>query len=117
MQKLTSSGVNLGTINSISDLSNTTNPFGKLNSVLSVGIGLITVIAAVWFIYLLITGAVSYMGSGGDKGKIEEAKQKLFTAIVGLIIVIAAIFLAELVGWLLGLDILNAGYLLRNLRP
>lgn len=98
-------------------LANITDPFTTFNGVLSAGIGIITIVAFIWFLYLLVTGAISYMTAGGDKAKIEEAKQKLFTALIGLILVISAVFLVQLIGWLFGIDILNIGGLLNNIHP
>ena len=39
---------------------------------------------------------------GGDKAAIEDARKKIINAIIGLTIVIAAIFLLDLVGTLIG---------------
>ena len=90
------------------------------NKVLSTTIGVLTIVAAIIFIFQIISGAISWMGAGGDKGAIEEARKRITNGIIGLIIVIAAIFIAELIGSLLGLDlILNPGEFINqaNLRP
>jgi hypothetical protein len=70
-------------------------------------IGLMTAIAGIWFIFLLVTGAISLMTSGGDKAQAETARKRITSGIVGLGVVVAAVFLADLIGSLLGLDILN----------
>lgn len=78
------------------------------NQLLSVVIGVLTIVASIWFIFLFITGAISYMSAGGDKGKIETATKKMTTGLIGLAIVIAAIFIINFVGWAFGLEfILN----------
>ena len=67
-----------------------------------------TIIAIIWAIFTLITGAISIISSGGDKQALESAKKKITMGIVGLVVVIIALFIVEVVGYLLGLpDILN----------
>jgi len=88
------------------------------NVFLSSVIGLMTIVAAIWFTFLLITGAISIITSGGDKAKLTEAKGKIATAIIGLVVVIAAIFIIQLVGTLLGFDlILNPGEFIQRIPP
>lgn len=71
-------------------------------------IGVITIIAIIWFIFILFTGAISYMSAGGDKTAIESAKKRIVNGLTGLVVVIVGIFIIRLVGYLLGIpDILN----------
>ena len=74
------------------------------NKFISTAIGIMTVVAGIFFIFLIISGAISWMGAGGDKGAIEEARKRILNGVVGLIIVIAAVFIAELIGYLFGFD-------------
>jgi hypothetical protein len=76
-------------------------------SVISVTIGLLTVIAAIYFVILLITGAIGMMGAGADKASMESAKKRMGSGVIGLIVVVAAVFLARLLSAALGLDIFN----------
>lgn len=78
-----------------------------LNSVLSTIVGVMTGIAAIWFLFQLFIGAISIIGAEGDKAKLAEAKAKITMAIVGIIVTVSAIFLIDLVGFILGFDILN----------
>jgi hypothetical protein len=71
-------------------------------------IGVMTLIAIIWFIIQFLIGAVGILASSGDKGKVAEAKGKITYAVIGLIVVIAAIFFIGLVGEVLGIpSILN----------
>jgi ethanolamine utilization microcompartment shell protein EutS len=75
---------------------------------ISSAIGLMTIIAIIWFIFTLFTGAISYITSGGDKGAVESARKRIITGFTGLVITIAAIFVIRLFGYLIGIpDILN----------
>ena len=56
------------------------------------------------FLYLL-TGGLSWLTSGGDKSKLEVAKDKITNALVGLVIVAAAYAVFALVGQFFGLDV------------
>jgi len=93
----------------------TNNAFDTFNNVLTLAVGVITVIASIWFLFILITGALGVMSAGGDKGKIEENRQKLFTGIIGLIIIISALFIANIVGTVIGINILNPGGILESI--
>jgi hypothetical protein len=72
-------------------------------------IGVLTVIAIIWFVFTFITGAIGIISSGGDKQALENAKKKITTALIGLVLVIAAVFLVDLVGYFLGF---SSGYIL-----
>ena len=75
-------------------------------------IGLMTIIAIIWFIFVFFIGAIGIISSGGDKGKIESSRKNITNGIIGLVVVIAAIFIIKLIGFLLGIpDILNFNYL------
>jgi hypothetical protein len=91
--------------------------FNQFNNILTLAVGVITVIAAIWFLFVLITGAIGIMTAGGNKGAIEENRQKIFTGIIGLIIIIAALFIADIVGTIFGINILNPGGILQTLTP
>lgn len=80
------------------------------NLFISRAIGVITVVAFVWFLFILVTGAISIMGAGGDKAAAETARKRIFTGLIGLVVLIAGIFLIRLVGAFLGIqNILNPG--------
>lgn len=76
----------------------------RFTQALTVIIGVLTLIAGIWFIFLLLTGGIEWMASGGDKGKLASARSKMFSGAIGLAIVVAALFIAEIFGGLIGLD-------------
>ena len=47
------------------------------------------------------------MLAGGDEKAAESARRSLTTGFIGLMIVVAAFFIAGLIGRILGVDILN----------
>ncbi len=56
------------------------------------------------FVYL-ITGGISWISAGGDKTKLEAARDNITNAIIGIIIVGASFALTTLVAGFFGLDL------------
>ncbi|MBP8591026.1 hypothetical protein KBI33_00970 [Candidatus Shapirobacteria bacterium] len=81
----------------------------------SVVIGFFTLVAGLWFLYQLISGGYAYMSAGGNKEKAQTASQKMSQALIGLVIVVLAIFMINLLGYILGIDFLNIGKVIQNL--
>lgn len=87
-------------------------------SVLSSVIGFMTIIGALWFLFQVIISGYNWLSAGGDKQKIAEAQSKLTNAIIGLIVVVAAIFVVRLVTDLLGIpDVLDPAGIIDQLKP
>ena len=93
----------------------TDDGFGKFSNFLSMTIGVLTVVAIIWFIFTLITGAISIISSGGDKQALETARKKITTGLIGIVIVIAAVFIIDLVGTIFGIEFLNIFSLLTKI--
>lgn len=71
-------------------------------------IGLMSIIGIIWFVFLLISGAIGYMSAGNDKASLEAAKKKIVNGLIGLFLVIFGIFILKLFGYIFGIqDILN----------
>jgi len=86
------------------------------NKFLSSAIGIMTIIAFIWFTFKLILGAISIMGAGSDKTALENARKDITTSIVGLVAVVAAVFIIDLIGKILGIEnILNPAELLSKI--
>lgn len=86
------------------------------NQFLSSTIGLMTIIAIIWFIFLLLSGAYGIMNAGSDKGALETARKRITSGLIGIIVVIAAIFIIDLIGNLIGIkNILNPAELLNQI--
>ena len=67
---------------------------------------IILVAALATFIYL-IYGGVEWITAGGEKGKIENARNRITQGIVGLAIVACAWAISSLVMYFFGIDILG----------
>jgi hypothetical protein len=56
-------------------------------------IGVMTIVAIIWAIITIITGAISIISSGGDKQALESAKKKITTGIIGLVVVLISVLI------------------------
>lgn len=65
---------------------------------------LVLFIAALLVLGYLIWGGVQWITSGGDKGKTEEARNKITSAIIGLAVVAASYALFRIVLYFLGIN-------------
>jgi hypothetical protein len=70
--------------------------------------GIMAVAAILTFLYLL-WGAVEWITSGGDKSKVESARNKITQAILGLIVLAATTALFILLQNFLGICVLDIG--------
>jgi len=89
----------------------------SLTNFISMTVGVMTIVAFIWFIFTLFIGAIGWLASGGDKAKLQEAQKKITTSIIGLTIVISAIFLIKIIGVIFGIDILAIQDLIKSLWP
>lgn len=96
----------LGPLGKITDIGGAT---GMFNKVISITIGLITLVAGIWFTFQILLAGFSWMTAAGDKVKAEKAQKTLTDAIIGLVVVVAAVFIADIIGKLLGINILSPG--------
>lgn len=97
-------------------LSNVTDGIGTFTTFISMVIGVMTIVAIVWFVISFFLGVIGIIGAGADKGAMESAKKKISSALIGLVVVIIAIGILNLVGYILGLpNILDLPTLFTNL--
>jgi len=74
-----------------------------LSSVITTAINLIFIVAVILAFGFLIFGGIQWITSGGDKGKTEEARNKITAAVVGLLILGASWAIINFTLSLLGL--------------
>jgi hypothetical protein len=55
----------------------------------------------------LLWGALDWILAGGDEGKVSSARQKMTGAVIGLVILASTIAIVELIGGLIGIDLLD----------
>jgi len=67
------------------------------NKFISTTIGLMSVIAFIYFTLIMVTGAYGIMSAGGDKQALETARKRLTSGITGVIVFIASVFIIDFI--------------------
>ncbi len=80
-------------------------------------IGIITIVAALFFIVYVFIAAFEFLTAGGDSGKTSKAVSKLTNSVVGLVLVVASYMIIGLIGNLIGIPILNPGDMIEQITP
>lgn len=80
---------------------------GLFENVISSIIGILTAAAIIWFVFQFLIGGFSWIGSSGDPKQVEAARNRIYNAVLGLIITLAALAIISLIGTLLNIRILN----------
>lgn len=90
-----------------------------ITKIVSSVIGLMTVAAGIWFLFHVLIGGFNWISAGGDKAKLQSARDKITNAFIGLVVVVAAWAILALAGTFFGVDltISNPSQLLQQLNP
>ncbi len=75
--------------------------------IVSGAINLVLVLAALVFFFMLVWGGVRWIMSQGDKGNVENARNQITNALIGLAIIFAAWAIMKLIETLFGVSIFN----------
>lgn len=70
-------------------------------------VNILLVGGAVIFFFVLVTGAIQWISSGGDKQAIESARSKISNALIGIVILFAVFAIARLIEYFFGVSILT----------
>lgn len=79
----------------------------QLSTILSVLVTTMTVIGGLAFVIFFTLGGLKWLTAGGDKGKVTEAQTQMTEGVIGLVAIVAGLFITGIVGGVLGIDILN----------
>ncbi len=93
-----------GTLDNIFDAPNASQ---FLSELLPNFIGLLMVTGTVFFMFMILIGAVQWIISGGDKAAIEGARGRITSALVGVVILFSTFALIKIVETFFGIDILT----------
>ncbi|OGL52309.1 hypothetical protein A3K55_01535 [Candidatus Shapirobacteria bacterium RBG_13_44_7] len=67
-------------------------------------IGILTVLAFIYFAIQVILAGYAYLTTQGDKSKMETARKRITEGILGIVIVVVALGLAALIASLIGIQ-------------
>ncbi len=80
------------------------NPAAALGNLIANGVQLFLLAAAVLMLVYLLWGGLDWILSGGDKERLQKARQKITNAVVGMFVIIGALSIFALVtGRVLGI--------------
>lgn len=79
----------------------------QFGTFLSTIITTLTVVGGLAFVIFFTMGGLKWLTAGGDKTKVEEAKTQMTQGVIGLVAIVAGLFVVGLVGGILGIDFLN----------
>lgn len=85
----------------------TVNPQGYANKIIQAVVDIFLLVGVVYFVWHFVMAGYHFISSGGDSKKIEEAKQEITYAFVGLAIVLALFAILSFVGTVFGISITN----------
>ena len=75
--------------------------------------GVLTIVGGLMFAIYFLLGALNWITSSGQPDKVQKAQNKMISAAIGFIAVVAAYGITFIVGKILGVEILNpADYLI-----
>ncbi len=77
------------------------------SGIISGAISLIMLVVALVFFFMLIWGGLKWVMSEGDQKKVEEARNQITNALVGLAIVFAAWAIMKLIETVFGISVLG----------
>jgi hypothetical protein len=89
------------------------NPYTPLGTFISNALRIVFILATLAVLVMLVIGAFNWITSGGDKDAVGKARNRIIAALVGLAVLALAFFLTNVVGNLLGINILGGAILPR----
>src|SRR5664279_3541849 len=79
----------------------------NLGGIVGAAVTFILIVAVLIALFFLIIGGIRWITSGGDKAKVDSARQTITAAIIGLVIAFLAFFILALALSFFGLSLSN----------
>lgn len=89
------------------DPGNINFPIGFLGAFIPKLLTIGFIVAVIIFVFVILLGGISWMTSGGDKQKVEDARSKLTNGIIGLFVVFFVFVIISVVEILFGIKIMQ----------
>lgn len=77
-----------------------------VSKLISVAVTLGFIAGAIIFVFMLLTGGVSWISSGGDKAAVEAAQKKVTNAAIGLLLLFSLFVILQVIQTIFGINIL-----------
>lgn len=92
-------------LGSLTDVGGETG-IGFFAAIIPAFIGLLFVVGAIIFIFMMLWGGIQWALSGGDKGAVEGAKGRITNALIGTVLLFSTFATVKLVETFFGINIL-----------
>ena len=76
----------------------------NISKLVSSIIGVMTISGFIWFIFQFLIGGFSWITSGGDKAKLQSARDRITNSLIGLVVVVVSWAMLSLAGQFFGVD-------------
>ncbi|MEA2020225.1 MAG: hypothetical protein U9M98_00640 [Patescibacteria group bacterium] len=96
--------VSFGTVEHPLPSLRTTDPGAGIGTLLNNVISLTTYAAGIAFLGYLIYGGIMWITAAGNEDRVDRAQKAISNALIGLVVVVAAIIVTQIVGAMLGFD-------------
>ncbi len=125
MNLLAQNPTNLGTIGGagLGPFSNIslTDPVAGLKAITTVVssiIGVMTIAGSIWFLFQLLIAGINWISAEGDAKKLQQAQQRITSALIGLLVVVSGMIILALASKFLGYDLLltNPGDIINKIK-
>ncbi len=109
-------GEGFGNLNKIT---NETSALSGITSIISAVVGFMTIAAGIWFLFQFIIGGFYWITAGGDKSRLEQSRDRITNAIVGLLVVVSSYAILAITAKFTGVDFLisDPGHFLQIISP
>ena len=91
------------------DISNkSVNPlaeFSDIGKIVNVIASLFIILAALAFVFIMLSGAFTFITAAGDAEKVKQAQKTFKFAIIGIVVVIVSFLIVKLIERVLGIDL------------
>lgn len=84
------------------------NPLAKFSdfaSIINVAVSLFIILASLSFVFIMLSGAYTFMTAGGDAEKVKQSQKTFKFAIIGMIVVLISFLIVKLIEIVLGVDL------------
>jgi hypothetical protein len=92
-----------------------TATLSSLESTISLAIGVLTVVAGIFFVIFFFLAAFKWQTAGGDAAKVQKARDEMVQGVIGMIIIVASYGIIGLIGTIIGVDFLEPGLVIRQM--
>lgn len=70
----------------------------------------IIVLGGLAVLIFLISGGIAWLTAGGDKAKVEAARERITNALIGMALIFSSVAIINFIGPAIGFDVLNLAF-------